>query len=258
MSCNITPLSCLDPANIFAGVYNANCGGFGDPSAFKAERAVYNSGFGELINNFGVNIDYYVNGFNLSAMNSIYGEDTTNEYYGPVTIKSYIQMETPSPVYSLAGFDSGDTLTAYIQMDSFYTIFNGLSVYTVNGQSVEPKSGDKITVTALGCDRRNGRGPKIFEVTEVLDEDISELNPFMGHYIWRIKAVRSNYNGETNEPREQVNNQILDNTEYGKLSSSIFPTLTGSDKKYTQNADDIVQELYGDIPNQSSIYGNYF
>ena len=64
MSCPTTPLSCLDPVNVFAGIYNPRCGGFADPSSFQAERAVFGSLFQEHINNYGVDINYYVNGFN--------------------------------------------------------------------------------------------------------------------------------------------------------------------------------------------------
>jgi hypothetical protein len=66
MNCPITPLSCLDPVNIFAGVYNPNCGGFANPNNFQAEKAVFGSNFRELINNYGVSIGYYINGFSLS------------------------------------------------------------------------------------------------------------------------------------------------------------------------------------------------
>ena len=74
MACSSTPLSCLDPSNIFAGIYNANCAGFADPSKFQAERVLFSSGFSELINNYGVDVNYYINGFSLSAANILYGE----------------------------------------------------------------------------------------------------------------------------------------------------------------------------------------
>jgi hypothetical protein len=259
MGCPTIPLSCLDPSRIFAGVYNPACAGFADPSRFQAERAIFNSGFGELINNFGVDVGYYVNSFNLSAMNSIYGEHTLQTYYGPTDIKMYIQLEEPSPIYSLAGFDSSDTITAYVHIGTFTSVFSALSVFPTNGQSIEPKAQDKIKLYSLGCDRPNGRGAKIFEVTEVLDQDNSELNPMGGHYVWRIKGVRSEFNSETNEPRENVNNQVYDNTFAGKLSSVLFPSLTGEQKGYPQNADTLVQtQVFPPNTQSTSSYGSYY
>lgn len=260
MACPTIPLSCLDPSRIFAGVYKPNCAGFADPSNFQAERAIFNSGFEELIHNFGVEIGYYVNTFNVSAMNAVYGEHTTQEYLGPVTIKAYIELEEPSPVYTLAGFDSGDNITAYIHIETFYKTMSSLSAY--NYQSIEPKAQDKMIIYPLGCNRQNGRGAKIFEVTEVLDQSTSDgLNPIMGHYIWRIKGVRNEYNFETNEPRENVNNQVGDNSFFGKLSSSMYPELTGNDKLYDLNSDNYVQEKI--LPpstsgNSGSSYGDYY
>lgn len=261
MACPTYALSCLDPSRIFAGVYSPNCAGFADPSNFQAERVIFDSGFGELINNFGVEIGYYVNSFNLSAMNIIYGEHTLMDWYGPVNIKSYVQLEEPSPVYTIGGFDSSDTITAYIHIKNFQTIFGGLSVYPANGQLVEPKAQDKIVLYPLGCDRPNGRGAKIFEITDVTDQDGSELNPGMGHYVWRLKGVRSEFDSTTNLPRENVNNQAYDNTFAGKLSSSIYPSLTGEPKKYPNNADNVVktQIFPPSVQNKNgSIYGDYY
>jgi hypothetical protein len=269
MGCPPTPLSCLTPENLFAGVYRPNCGGFADPSNFQAERAIFNSGFGELINNYGVEIGYYVNTFDPAAMNSIYGEHTTMYWLGPITIKAYIMMENGSPLYGIAGFDSPDTLTLYLHIDDFKSKFSSLSVFNNTSDEngifpVEPKSQDKILVSPFGCDRPNDRSAKIFEVTEVLDEDQSEINPVMGHYVWRLKAVRSEHNFTTNEPRENYNMQIADNSFFGKVSSSVFPELSSvlSDNKiYTQESDTIVQE---DIfppstsGNDGSTYGRYY
>lgn len=287
MACSTIPLSCLTPENIFAGVYRPNCGGFADPSNFQAERAIFNSGFGELINNYGVEIGYHVNTFNPDKMNSIYGEHTTMYWLSAVDIKAYIQMENNSPLYTIGGFDSSDKLTLYLYIDDFNNKFSNLSVFngglydengnpilTESGEQIivnqengpfacEPKSQDKIILYPFGCDRPNGRSAKIFEVTEALDEDVNELNPAMGHYVWRLKAVRSEHNFTTNEPRESYNQQIADNSFFGKLSSTMFPELTSvldDNKIYTQNADDTVldQVFPRTTGNNDSVYGSYF
>jgi hypothetical protein len=260
MGCPTTPLSCLDPVNIFAGVYNPRCGGFADPSNFQAEKAIFSSGFQELINNYGVDVNYYVNGFNLSAMNLLYGEHSTQEYAGPFVIKSYLELEE-SVSLSQFGMSSDDELKAYIAIKDFTDLFTlSADVFSNNGQRIEPKSDDLMEITALGCDRPGDRGAKIFRITEVLDQSVQDgINPIMGHYIWKITAKRYESSMETNAPQESGNDQVYDNTFSGKLSSTIFPSLTSDEKVYDFNIDTISQETVYDMNNTSnSIYGDYY
>lgn len=260
MACSSTPLSCLDPVNIFAGVFKPACGGFADPSRFQAERAVFGSSFIELINNYGVDVNYYVNGFNLSAMNILYGEQPTQEYVGPVVIKSYIELQE-SVSLSQFGMNSDDELTAYIAIKDFTNTFSPSSyIFTNNGQRIEPKSDDLMEITALGCDRPGNRGAKIFKITEVLDQDVSQgLNPLMGHYIWRLKAKRYETSNETNAPEELGNDQVYDNTFSGKLSSILFPSLSTDQKVYPFDIDTISKNDVYDMDNtDNTVYGEYY
>jgi hypothetical protein len=260
MGCPTTPLSCLEPVNIFAGVYNPRCGGFADPSNFQAERAIFGSAFQEMINNYGVEVNYYVNGFNLSAMNILYGEHPTQQYAGPFVIKSYLELEE-SVSLSQFGMSSDDELKAYIAIKDFTNLFAlSANVFSNNGQRVEPKSDDLMEITALGCDRPGDRGSKIFRITEVLDQSVQDgINPIMGHYIWKITAKRYETSMETNAPQESGNDQVYDNTFSGKLSSTLFPTLTSDEKVYDFNIDTISQETVYDMDNTSNnIYGDYY
>lgn len=283
IGCPTTPLSCLEPSNIFAGIYRPNCTSFGEPANFQAERAVFDSNFEEQINNYGVEVGYYVNVFDVERMNNIYGEHTTMYWLGPTPIKAIIELQEESPIYSIAGFDSPDTITLFFHIKTFTNKFSSLSVFNEylvdenftpildNGELIylggenriykpEPKSGDKVIIWPLGCDRVSGRGAKIFEVTEALDQ-ITDINPLMGHYVWRVKGVRSEHNGTTNEPEEEENNQINDSSFFGKLSSTLFPELTGDDKRYTQNADETVKEQVfppSTSGNDGSVYGQYY
>lgn len=283
MSCNTIPQSCLDPSKIFAGVYNPNCGGFGDPSNFQAEQAIFKSGMGELINNYGTNCEYYINGFNLSAMNILYGEHSTQEYSPPFTIKAYIELQE-SVSLTPYGVEAGDDLTAYISIDDYTNKFihyiftqsgelvtdsfgnnlitenNQYQFYKKNGQRMEPKSDDLIEISALGCGRPGTRGSKIFRITEVLDQDVSgNLNPLMTHSVWRIHAKRFEYNHSTNAPQELGNDQVYDNLFSGKLSSVLFPSLTGDPKVYPFDIDTISKnDIYDMEKNDTTLYGNYY
>ena len=265
MGCYSTPLSCLEPSNLFAGFFDRNCSGFADPSDYQAERAIFDGGFDELISNYGVEIDYYVNNFDPDSMNHIYGEQSTMYWLGPVTVKAYVQLEENSPIYGLAGFDSPDLVTIYIHIDQFTSKFENLSTFTSGAQPVEPKAQDKAVISALGCDRPNGRSSKIFEITEVLDQDSDDgLNPVMGHYVWRLRGVRSEHDFSTNLPREEENKQIADNSYFGKLSSTMFPELSSAiedNKNYSQDVDEIVKDKVfpeSTSGNDGSVYGDYY
>lgn len=261
MGCPSTPLSCLDPVNIFAGVYNPRCGGFADPSNFQAERAIFKSTYGELIQNYGVELNYYINGFNLSAMNVLYGEHPTQEYSEPFIIKAYLELEE-SISLSRWGIDSDDELTAYVSIQNFTDVMTPIAsaFYIENGQRIEPKSDDLMEITSLGCDRPGDRGSKIYKISEVLDQNVSGgLNPMMGHYIWKITAKRYEYDGSTNAPEEMGNDQVYDNNFSGKLSSVLFPTLTADSKVYPFDIDTISKEqVYDMTKNDNSIYGEYY
>jgi hypothetical protein len=260
MGCPTTPLSCLDPVNIFAGVYNPRCGGFADPSNFQAEKAIFGSSFQELINNYGVEIYYYSNGFNTDDMNLLYGEHPTQEYAGPFVIKSYIQLDEAISL-SQFGMASDDELTAFIAIKDFTNVFSiSSSWFSSNNQRIEPKSDDLIELTVLGCDRPGNRGSKIFRITEVLDQSIQDgINPVMGHYVWKIFAKRYETSHETNAPQEIGNDQVYDNTFSGKLSSLIYTSLSTDQKVYPYNIDTISQTEVYDMDNtDNNIYGNYY
>ena len=280
MACPVTPLSCLDPTVLFAGIYNSNCGGFADPSKYSAERLVFNSMFIEQINNYGVDVNFYVNGFNLAQCNILYGEHPTQEYSPPFVVRAMLELEE-SVSLTRYGMESDDELVMYIAIDSFTDAFiqylvteTGLAVLTEagkyvlaensfheeHGQRIEPKSDDLVEITALGCDRPGTRGAKIFRITEVLDQSVSSgINPLMGHYVWKITAKRYEPSSETNAPQELGNDQVYDNLFSGKLSSVDFLSLSSLEKVYDYDVDTISHdEVYDMSKNDTDVYGTYY
>jgi hypothetical protein len=245
--------------------------------------------FSEMINNYGTEINYYINGFNLSAANILYGEHPTQEYSEPFVIKAYFELNEAISLTNF-GMRAEDELTLYIPIDNFTTKVSEVSAtlfYTQNGQRVEPKSDDLIELTALGCDRPGNRGNKIFQITEALDQSIQDgINPLMGHYVWRLKAVRFEHGGQTNAPTELGNDQVYDNTISGKTTLSGFDTgplldensnqiitedenylygegpsfiTTPDEKVYPFNVDTISkEEVYDMEVNDTSLYGQYY
>jgi len=54
----------LQQCQIFAAQANAACQIF-NADDLQGESLIYNNAFGELINNFGTNVNYYVNTYNI-------------------------------------------------------------------------------------------------------------------------------------------------------------------------------------------------
>ena len=240
-ACNTNTTNC-SIEDTFAAA-NTACGQFFNPSNFQAEQLVYDAAFRDLINNFGVPVNYYIDTFNLSAADLLYGEHPTRQFLGPHEMLMYIELNENALNLSKYGFNSDDELTGYLHIDTFSTAFSGLVDYSSFNQSIEPKSGDLIEVTALGCDRPNGRGPKWFEVTERVDQDIASINPLLGHYVYRLRAKRYEYSFELSTTGElfgeRANKQIYENSFSGILSSNI----PGIDVSY----DDVTTELEAPI-----------
>ena len=219
--CGSTPLSCLDPSNIFAGIYKRECINFANPNNFQAERSIYNSLIDEMINNYGVDVDYYVHTYNTDSADNFYGEDLDAPFDGPTPLR-VLQNYTHNAVpLEIMGFDADDEVVFYVTFDEFERAYAENSVHTDHNQRMEPKADDFFVIKTWGCDRPNGRTAKKFVVTEAIDEDPEELNILMGHYVWRITAKRFDYSHEPNVPNREDKYQVYDNTFAGVLSSDI-------------------------------------
>lgn len=294
MSCNNNRSQCT-AENVFAAVANPGCGQFFNPGNFQAEQLIYEASFGDLINNYGIPVDYYVNTFNLSAADTLYGEHPTAVFYGPVTIMMYIELSENAINLSKFGFASDDELTGYIHIKAFTETMSGGYFYVRtstgdfiqageytspsvleylnllgsdkeayyryfnNGQVIEPKSGDLIQLSPLGCDRPNGRGAKVFEITERTDQDIASINPLLGHYVYRVRGKRYEYSFEPGAPQEPQNQQVFENTFSGVLSTNIPEQNISEQKSYPGDIDIESKTKVLDMSvNDTDIYGSYY
>lgn len=315
MACNPTRQNC-SADGIFAAVASAGCGQFMNPANFQAEQIIYDSAFKDIINNFGIPVDYYINTFNLSAADTLYGEHPTAIFYGPITIMMYVELSENAINLSKFGFASDDEMTGYIHIDTFTNTMTGKDFfvrnaqgdilayedyityiqtqsgenliaeqlfnivtensetggfdliggdygaynrYTDNGQAIEPKSGDLVQLSPLGCDRPNGRGAKIFEITERVDQDVAALNPLLGHYVYRLKAKRYEYSFEPGAPKELQNQQVFENSFSGILSSNIPGVVSSEAKSYPGDIDVTSQNtVFNMNANNTDIYGQYY
>ena len=149
----------------------------------SSERNNFSNWWKEEIQMFGQEVDYYVNTYSLTGADNIYGEHPTATFTGPVSIVMMLDLTESSIVFSKFGLMGDNDITGVIHISAFNTSMSG------SGAS-EPKSGDIFQLQVYGEGRPDGRNGKFFEITQRLDQEISQINPLMGHYVWLITAKR--------------------------------------------------------------------
>jgi len=274
--CNANRLNCT-PAEVLAATAIPSCGKLVIPDNLQAEQLVFDQAFNDLINNYGIPVNYYINTFNLSAADLFYGEDLVKSFAGPISaIQMYIELSDDAVNLSKFGFDPGDEFTAFVHISTFFEAATALSAAggfdpSQYGQLIEPKAGDVIDIDVLGCDRVGGRGGVMYEITERMDQDMSALNPLLGHYIWRLRGKRFNYSFEAGlsadgrPGSEKANEQVYDNAINGITSTTLTDQVSSAQKTYPTtpageyDIDDISKNDVLDMDiNDTDIYGSYY
>jgi len=206
------------------------------------ERVIYSNYWREQINLYGQQVGYIVNNTTTLSADMLYGEQPTQAYSPPVNLIIAINLNENALMLSKFGLVSDDEVTAFVHISAFYEVF---------GYGKEPKSGDLFQLTEYGSDRPGGRNGNIYEITQRLDQDIAQINPLMGHYVWLIKAKRFEYSFEPGVTPEAQNDQIFDDTKN--------PYASGANKPYANSVDvdskqifDYAQTDYGNV------YGGYY
>ncbi len=258
MACSSNRSQCTTEG-VFAAVASPGCSQFFNPGNFQAEQIIYDTSYSDLINSYGVPIRYYVHTFNTATADLLYGEEPTSKFLGPYDLQMYIELSENAINLSKFGFASDDELTGYLHINTFTIIMSGLVNYEQFNQVVEPKSGDVIELAALGCDRPNGRGSKWFEITERVDQDVAQLNPLLGHYVYRVKAKRYEHSFEPGLSGEKQNQQVYENSFSGVISANIPGVSASEDKSYTFDVDNLSKTQVLDMSvNNTDIYGSYY
>jgi hypothetical protein len=229
---------------------------YSDVSRNASERALFDSWWNEQINMYGQKIDYYINGYNLSAHDFFYGEQSLVRYSTPIPMIMAIMMSNDNVILSKFGLQGDADLTALITINTFYTSVTAISS-VLSASNYEPKSGDLIKLQEYGSTRPGGRDGRVFEITERLDEQGGENNQLLGHYLWMIKAKRFDYNYELDAPREQLLDQVYDNKADGEQNN--LPRIIET-KKYTQFVDKDSEQIFDYTVNpqaNTNVYGDY-
>lgn len=269
------------------------CYRFTDKAIQSSERVLFSNWWREQLNQFGVKVNYFVNTYNVLSADNFYGEQTTKTFANPRQIVLAVTLNENAITLSQFGFESDDEITAYIHIDSFYNDFYTLSsVYNTQYNVVEPKAGDVFELTEYGDDRPNNRQSKYFEITQKLDQDISQINTLQGHYVFLIKAKRLDYSFEPNLPVESSidRSKILGNEDFNGLGTETCETigleditvsgdyqvyedsfagrLSGGENEQSQtkkdgydeyNIDDVSKiDVFDMSKNDTDVYGDYY
>ena len=166
-----------------SSTFYTTCVRYLDKGITGCEIALFNIWWTEQCNQYGQQILYYVNNFSLSGADQTYGEDTPQKFSDPLPIIALVDL-SQTQMFSKWALLGDDFTTMVIPITGFRDVF---------GPTAEPKSGDVFQLSEYGEDRPGGRNGKMFEITERLDEEITQTNQLMGHYCWLIKAKRYEY-----------------------------------------------------------------
>lgn len=99
----------------------------------------------------------------------------------------------------------------------------------------EPKPGDVIQLTKFGIDRPWDRGDRMWIITNVEDEIISEnFNEAFGHYLWKLTAKRFRYSYQDGMSTldEKTRNDVYLGTQGEKGNRQIYDTRTVIKNEY--------------------------
>ena len=224
--------------------------------ATASERQLWNNWWKEQIGQYGQQVDYFINGYNLSAHDYLYGEQPLVRYSIPFPLIMALTLSNDNVVLSKFGLQGEADLTAIIPIDTFYSTVTAMSG-VLSASNYEPKAGDLIKLSEYGSLRPGGRNGRVFEITERVDEMGGENNQLFGHYVWMIKAKRFDYNFELDAPREALMKQVYDNKADGYLNN--LPKIL-ENKAYTQFVDKDSTEVFNykeNTQSNTSVYGDY-
>lgn len=160
---------------------------------------------------------YYPYLFQEEKMQELTGEHSSAGYGRPFEILIVLEVKDSPSWVSALGVQNDETVTGWIHIRTFkekikpilnnqdderYFDYNSIycaepwkhNVYT---KKIQPKPKDCFQSLIIANDREWDAGARIWEITNVEDEIISEkFNLSQGHYIWKITAKRYRYSFE--------------------------------------------------------------
>lgn len=210
------------------------------------ERDNFKGWWVEQIYQYGTVIDYHTNSYSLSAHDALYGEQPGKEFTAPKQLIFAITLNENAVVLQKFGLVADDELTGFIPIESYTKALS-----TTENPNPEPKSGDIIELSEFGESRPGSRTGKMFEITERLEQDVEQINPLLGHYVWLIKGKRYDYSYELGMQPEGASDQVYDTSYAGGLSATTDDKLDNN-KLYFDDVDRESRNIF-----DYSVYGDY-
>lgn len=213
------------------------------------EMANFSNWWREQINLYGTETAYYTNNYQTSAHDAVYGEHTTKTFSASASLVMGIELTEISPILTKFGLTSDDDVTAFIHFDDYTAAL---------GAGTEPSVGDVFELAEYGSDRPGDRGPKKFEITQRLDQEVTKINSLLGHYVWLITAKRFDYSYEPGLSPEQSSTQPADTTQVGRLSggtNTATPQSSEINQIDTKSKEIWDYDAYGN--SNDNVYGDY-
>lgn len=222
---------------------------------------------------------YYPYLYEIEKSEKIHGEHSAAGYGNPFQTIMMMTIEDSPSWVSEVGVDSDVTVTAWISIKKWKNLVKGiladqnderrpdyLKIYNPNYidesdivHAIEPKVKDLFQLMLFGCDREYDRGNKIFEITNKEDEVFSQnMNPALGHYVWRITAKRYRYSFEDGlssldiksannfyigQLGEKGNHQVYDNRSVAKMFLGVNDIVgEEADNLLAESQDELITE----------------
>jgi hypothetical protein len=224
---------------------------------------LFNNWWTEQIAQYGMQINYYINLYSLSAHDFFYGEQPLAGFYTPVPMIMALTLNNDSIILSKFGIQGNADITALVAIKTFTSTLTSSSLSGIGRlYTYEPKAGDLIELSEYGSTRPNGRSGQIYEITERVDQQGGTNNQLMGHYVWIIKGKRFDYTYEPNSPRESLNKQVYDNKYDGLVPLNAGDVNVNAriieNKAYPQTVDKQSREnVYNYISNANAPLSGY-
>jgi hypothetical protein len=139
---------------------NGNKPRFVNKNANSNERKIVSQWWEEATQLYGTSISYFTHGYTLTGHDSIYGENVTAPFSGPIQMLAIAQMNNDSLLLSKFGIQAQGELTLVIPISMF--------AEAMGNNRAEPKAGDVISMDEVGFDRPGGGGyPNTYPDTQL-------------------------------------------------------------------------------------------
>lgn len=181
------------------------------------DQVAYDNQIESYINENGYPCWYYPYLFMQDKMEQLTGQHNSAGYAKPFQIIISLQVkDAPSWVSSL-GIQNDQTVTAWIHIRTFNKLISPIltnvdddrfqdynSIYCLKPwqhdarlKKIQPKPKDCFQVLTMSCDRQWDAGARIWQITNVQDQILSQkFNSYGGHYVWKVTAKRYRYSFE--------------------------------------------------------------